>query len=509
MFNIARMAGRFATVGANAVSSTRKDNQVAKTRQAYKKSAANDAPCALRATARSGRIKRGNENDGFGLGAKQMTAIVLAAMLGSALLASADQPIQLVESFRPGRVYRVSTRVDLAGSLTPPAEKGQPAPKPVGVKGDSAIDYDERLLTVEQGQVRKTIRLYSRMDFQRTLGDRPQESSLRPAVRRLVVMRQFGTKAPFSPDGPLTWGEIDLARTDVFTPALSGMLPDHAVRVGDRWTVTPDAVRELTDMERIDEGKIECRLAEVARRDGRWQARVTFDGTVRGANEDGPNRQQLDGWLLFNLDSNYLSYLYLKGAHSLLGQDGKEMGRVEGRYVLSRQADVVSRDLSDEALKGVALAPNAENTLLLYDNADFGVRFLFPRRWHVAAVRGSQLALDGADGSGLLITLNAPERTPSGEQFLRESRGWLESKKVKVLRVEAVRPVSGATGLEHFALETEAAAQKAIMDYYVVHQANGGAVLAARLLSTDPEVRKEVEGIARGLTITKKIAAEK
>jgi hypothetical protein len=45
------------------------------------------------------------------------------------------------------------------------------------------------------------------------------------------------------------------------------------------------------------------------------------------------------------------------------------------------------------------------------------------------------------------------------------------------------------------------------MDYYVVHQANGGATLAARLLSTDAEVRKEVEGIARGLTITKKLTS--
>ncbi len=435
-------------------------------------------------------------------------ALILTATLAPALPARADDPVKLEESFRPGRLYRVSTRVDLAGSLTPPAEKGQPAPKPVSVKGDSAIDYDERLLTVEKGEVRKSIRLYSRMDFERTLADRLQASSLRPAVHRLVVMRQNGTKAPFSPDGPLTWGEIDLARTDVFTPALSGMLPDHAVNAGDRWAVTTDAVRELTDMGRIDEGKIECRLEEITAKEGRRQARVTFTGAVRGSNEDGPNRQQLDGWLVFDLDSNYLSYLYLKGVHSLLDQDGKEAGRVEGRYVLSRKADVESRDLSDEALKGATLEPNAENTLLLYDNTDFGVRFLFPRRWHVAGLRGSQVALDGADGSGLLITIDATARTPTGEQFLKESRDWLESKKVKILGVEAARPVAGAAGLEHFAIETEAAEQKAVMDYYVVRQANGGATLAARLSSADAEVLKEVEGIARGLSITKKIAAK-
>jgi hypothetical protein len=435
-------------------------------------------------------------------------AVLLLAVVTSVRPVAAEDAVKLEESFREGRVYRISTRVDLSGTLTPPADKGQSAPKPVSVKGDSAIDYDERLLTVDKGEVRKTIRIYSRMDFAKTLADRPSEGTLRPAVRRLVVMRQSGTKAPFSPDGPLTWGEIDLVRTDVFTPALAGLLPDHEVRVGDRWNVSLDAVRELTDMEHIDEGKIECRLDDVSVKDGRCQARAIFTGTVRGGNEDGPNRQQLDGSYLFDLESNNLSYLYLNGVHSLLDADGKEMGRIEGRYVLSRKADAASRDLGDDALKDVTLEPNADNTRLLYDNPDLGVRFLYPRRWHVGAVRGSQVALDGADGSGLLITLDTPARTPTGSQFLDESRNWLESRKVKVLRADAAKTM--ASGLEHFALETEAGDLKAVMDYYVARQTNGGATLAARLGTDDLEaLQKEVEGIARSLAITKKIEERK
>ncbi|HVS37656.1 MAG TPA: hypothetical protein VMS17_18990 [Gemmataceae bacterium] len=430
------------------------------------------------------------------------------AVLAAAPSVRADDPVTMTEAIREGRIYRISTRVDLAGTLTPPADKGQPTPKPVSIKGDSAIDYDERLLTVKNGEVHKTIRLYSRIDFNKTLADRPSEGTLRPAVRRLVVMREKGTKAPFSPDGPLTWSEIDLVRTDIFTPALTGMLPDHAVQIGDRWTVTADAVRELTDLDHIDDGKIECRLEEIAPRDGRRQARVTFSGTVRGGDEDGPNRQQLVGWYLFDLESGYLSYIYLKGVHAMLDADGKEMGRVEGRYVLSRKADVTSRDLGDDALKGATLEPNDDDTRLLYDNPDLGVRFLYPRRWHIGAVRGSQVGLDGADGSGLLITVDTSARTPTGAQFLDESRSWLESKKVKVLRVEPVKTT--ALGLEHFALETEAADQKALMDYYVARQADGGATLAARLMPDDQEaLRKEVEGIARSLAITKKIEERK
>ena len=44
--------------------------------------------------------------------------------------------------------------------------------------------------------------------------------------------------------------------------------------------------------------------------------------------------------------------------------------------------------------------------------------------------------------------------------------------------------------------------QKATMDYYIVRQANGGATVAARLLTAD--LQKDVERIARSVTITPK-----
>src|SRR5207302_5101335 len=206
--------------------------------------------------------------------------------------------------------------------------------------GKSAIEYDERVLTADtDGQVQKTFRIYRRIDFQRKVGERQQESTIRPGIRRLVVIRHENAEVPFSPDGPLMWGEIDLVRTDVFTPALTGLLPDGAVRLGDRWKATNSAVQELTDMERIEEGQVECRLDQVGMLQDRRQARVNFSGTVRGVNEDGPNRQRLEGFFHFDLESNHVSYLSLNGISILLDKDGKDVGRVEGKCVLARQAN--------------------------------------------------------------------------------------------------------------------------------------------------------------------------
>lgn len=432
------------------------------------------------------------------------TCAALASLFAVPRPASADDAVRLAEQFSPGTQYHVSVRVDLAGTLTLPAEKGQPAPRPLALNGDSAIEYDERVLALSNdGAVQKTARLCRRTDFRRTIGGQSQETNLRAAVRRLVILRRDHTEVPFSPDGPLTWGEIDLIRTDVFTPALTGLLTDRAVRPGDRWTATEAAVRELTDMERIDEGKVECRLEQVTVAEGRRRARVALAGTVRGLNEDGPNRQSLEGYFYFDLESNHLSYLFLKGAHSMLDKDGREVGRVDGRFVMTSRAGTSCPELSDEGLRGVALEPDADNTLLLYDNPDTGVRFLYPRRWRLSAVRGNQITLDGADGSGLLLTVDPPGRSPAGAQFLAESRDWLVKQRARLVREEPVRQVRADPVLEGFGLEAELGGQKFLMDYYVTRQRAGGATLAARLLLNDQgAARREAEKLARSITIS-------
>lgn len=435
-------------------------------------------------------------------------AVAFAAMLILPAVLSAADPVRLREPFAAGQQYHVSCRVELSGSLTPEAEPGKPAPKPLTLTGESAIEYDERILAAESnGEVRKTARVYRRIDFQRKVGDKAQQTTIRPAVRRLVLLRHKSTEVPFSPDGPLTWGEIDLVRTDVFTPALAGLLADKAVSVGERWTASTGAVQELTDMEQIDEGRVECKLEQLTQLpqagQDRRHARVSFAGSVRGVGEDGPSRQQLEGYFYFDLESNHLSYLFLKGTHLLLDKQGKEVGRVEGRFVLTRQAQQKSADLADEALRGWVLEPNADNTLLLYDDPGLGLRFLYPRRWR-AAGRGQQVTLDAPDGSGLLLTVEPPSGVPTGAQYLAETRDWLAGQKAKVLRIDPVRPLQGGPDvIERFGLDVEVAGQKAAMDYYVVRQKAGGVTVAARLQGGELDaLRREVEQIVR--TISRK-----
>jgi hypothetical protein len=440
-----------------------------------------------------------------------VAAAALLTWIAASTVAVAQDTYRLQERFAVDDQYRVSTRSEVSGTLTLPPEMGKPAPAPFKMTGDSAIEYSERILAVTtEGQVRKTVRQCTRMDFRRDVGDRPQESTLRPAVRRLVVLREGQAKAPFSPDGPLTWGEIDLVRTDVFVPALGGLLPANAVRIGDVWTAGDDAVRELTGLTTLDEGKLECRLEAVQQEGQRRTARVGVSGAVRGTNEDGANRQQLTGHFLFDVDAGRIIYASLRGTHSLLAMDGKEVGRIEGRFLLSRQVDVRDPALSDTALRGFNMEPDAENSLLLYENAGVGVRFVYPRRWRVTSSGDRHVDLATRDGSSLRLTLEPPTRIPPTPQFVSESREYLVAQKGKILRVEEPRPAQGDSARERFGIEVEFGMQRYLMDYHISRQASGGVVIAARLLPTDQAaLQRDVDRIARGATITKRIEERK
>ncbi len=428
-----------------------------------------------------------------------------------------QEAVTLSESFRPGSSYRVEVQVKVTGELAVPLEKGK-APQKVTLEGVSRLAYEERVLPADDAGTLKTVRAYREVDFRRVVGNAVQDAGIRPSVRRMVVIKAPPPpgsevpprKAPFSPDGPLTWGEIDVVRTDVFTPALvPGLLPARPVRQGDGWKATAAAVLELTDLEKVDEGELAVKFLGVTAVDGRQVAKLSVAGTVRGVNEDGPNRQQLDGLAYFDLATGMLSYLSVRGTHSLLDGDGRTMGVVNGQFIMTRKPVAqLPPDLSDAALAGLVLKPGPENTLLLYDDPALGVRFVYPRGWRVGAVQGKQVTIDHARlGGGILITVIPPGKVPGAEDYLKEVGEFLQKEKAKVEGAEPPRRVRAEpVQLDRFGLDAAFGQDRARLEYAVLKQADGGATVAARLpAATAAELRTDVERIVRSLAVTKRI----
>jgi hypothetical protein len=432
--------------------------------------------------------------------------LVLSAAVS---LSSAQEAGTLTEAFKPGHSYRVDVQVKLSGRLALPQEKGK-APQVVSIAGESRLQYDERILAAEDANTLKAVRAYREVEFKRTLGPVAQEASIRPSVRRMVVMKSGPRKAPFSPDGPLTWGEIDVVRTDVFTPAaVPGLLPTGPVKPGQSWKPTDAAVAELTDMEKVEEGSLTVEFVGVAVVNGRRTARLGVGGTVRGVNEDGPSRQRLDGTAYFDLESNLLVYLSLKGTHELLDGSGQVMGAIDGQFTMKRSPlGQVPPDLSDPSLAGLVLTPTPENTLLLYDNPDLGVRFLYPRGWRIGAVQGKQVTLDHARlGAGVLITVEPAAKVPTADEYAKEITAFLQKEKAAVTASEPPTRVRGEPAtLDRFRLDTTFGMDKVRLEYAVLKQSDGGATVAARLPAEHAaQLLPDVERVIRSLSITKRI----
>ena len=419
-----------------------------------------------------------------------------------------QEAVTLSERFEPGHISKVDVGVKLSGKLAVPTDKAK-APQLVALTGHSRVTYDERVLAADEPGMLKAVRVYSQVEFVRVTGGSTQDAGIRPSVRRMVVIKTDGRRAPFSPDGPLTWGEIDVVRTDVFNPSVvPGLLPPGPVKKGQSWKASAAAVAELTDMEKVDSGAIEVELLGVTEIERKRVARLRISGTVKGVNEDGPNEQSLEGTAYFDLDAGLLTYLSIKGTHKLLDGTGQTVGVIEGQFSMTRaRIDRPPAELSDSALSIVALKPTAENTLLLYDNVELGVRFLYPRGWRVGAVQGRQVTVDHARGAGMLITVEPAARVPSAEDYLTESTAFLAKQKAEITATDKpTRVRSEPVLLDRFGLDATFGMDKARLEYAVLKQTDGGATVAARIPAPEvASVKPEVERIIRSLSVTRKI----
>lgn len=410
--------------------------------------------------------------------------------------AVAQSPISLRESNEAGRTYSVQSNVQLNATLTAPAEKGKAST--ISMTGRSSIVYDEKLMSPLPDGTTRSLRRYREAQVRRTINNVAQEATIRPSVSRMVILRTGTREVPFSPDGPLTFGEIDLVQTDVYTPALAGLLPAQPVQVGDTWPAAISAVEEITDIERIEQGGVECRLVSAH---GRY-AKIAFTGTVGGVNEDGPVRQQLEGHFTFDFDDKIITNLELTPVKFLLDKEGKTKGKIEGKFSLTRRVVNDINDLSDAAIKGLTLEPDANNTLLLYEGALSNIRFTYSRRWRVS-VEQRQISLDGPAGNGLLLTVEPLNKVPAAEDYARESRIYIEKQKGRVLRNDApvrIRPYP--LEIDRFWMDVELNNQPARMEYAIVRQQAGGATVAARLTPSDTAaLRPEFEQFVKSIQI--------
>ena len=432
----------------------------------------------------------------------------LSVFLGFASTAFAQAPAPMREKADPAGALRIEVKTTITGRLTLTPEPGKPA-EAMTIEGASLLSYDERILPPDEEKSEKVIRAYRTVEFRRKMNDQEQTASLREPVRRVVVLKNDkGKKAPFSPDGPLTWGEIDLIRHDIFAPTIcAGLLPARAVAPGDKWAVSAAAVLDLTEFEAIDDGGLSVEFVSVIELDNRKFAKLAVGGTIRGRTEDGPVKQKLEGTAYFDLAAERVSYLKLSGVHEMLGPKGETTGTLEGTFTLTRGVSPKFADLADDALKTLELKPTTDNSLLLYDNPELGIRFLHSRRWRVGVVQGRQITLQESKGGGILLTVEPTNRVPTAQQYLDEVKAFLAKQQAKVPPLGAPkRTAEKPMVIDCFGVDAELKASASRLEYAVATSAEGGVLIAARFPPAEAvELKADLDRVLKQLVLTRRI----
>jgi hypothetical protein len=417
-----------------------------------------------------------------------------------------QQNVVIRESPSAGASVEIRSVVNLKGDIRDNNPDGK-AGKTTAIWASGSSRYRERYLDVSQDrEVTSSARKYLSASLDKQTGDRKERVELRPAVDRVVFCRASNQSTIFSPTGPLMAAELDLLQADAFTAAFSGLLPHKPVKVGDQWLATPIAVSELTGVEPIQSGNLNCVLREVNSDEKGAIARINFSGTLAGPTDQGPTQMTIDGHVLFDLDTDLLTYVMMNGRSEILDSAGRVAGQLEGRYELSRRPAIDDPRLSDSAMKGLALKPTPETTALLFESNELGLRFVYPRNWELTSVNKNTIQLEEPTGGSMRLTLDFAHASAS-DKLRGDLLAWLKTQKAEITESSPIESIqlSDTRTADRFTVEAALNKSEREWTYFVVRQNDRNAVLAANFVADRAEtLRSDLITVARRLEFLRK-----
>lgn len=419
--------------------------------------------------------------------------ICLALLHGTLSNAVAQQKVTLKEVHRTGETWQVETSTEQSGSLDTVSDPKQPQlPKRLAKSGKARSQYVERILQLDEQQLGvKTLRRYTLLEAEQRIGNETTQARLRNQVSHLVLDRQASQAVTFSPDGPLQLGELEQVRTDIFVPRLVGLLPTQAVERGTTWKATTPAVLELTDLQSLQSGSLECTLSEV----NGDLAVVKFAGQVQGTTPNGSNQQTLQGNYRFDLKAQRMVNLQFEVTSLLRDRQSKNVGDITARFQLTRKLTGVA----ELSTSGLTLDANEENTLLLVQEPRLGLELLHSRRWVPSPVSDQSWRVDGPSGSGLTLQFEPANNIPPADGIRKQIEVTL-SKTAQQLRPQP--DPAGWEGTQRLAWTGTQNGQNFVFEYFLWKQGSHGAIVAGRYYAPEAAMaRKDVERIMKSLRL--------
>src|SRR5579859_6002914 len=155
----------------------------------------------------------------------------------------------LTDPAKAGDCARYDLTLTLKGEIRV-ARDGKTVAIPIAASANH--QFVERILEQkEKGLPTKAARYYDAAKSTVTVDASASSKSLRDERRLMVAQRDPDKFTCYSPAGPLTRDELELAGEHFDTLAITGILPKNDVKIGDSWKLPNEAVLALCQFEAL------------------------------------------------------------------------------------------------------------------------------------------------------------------------------------------------------------------------------------------------------------------
>lgn len=331
--------------------------------------------------------------------------------------AVAADKFELAESSSDSRPFRVAISMDLDGQV----QAAIADTKSVAMKltGNAQLTFHERRLSSlgRDAADFRSVRHYEQAQFHSQVADRVTDTKLRPELRQIVAEGQPDGERMYSPQGMLTYDELELIRPPVNSLTAIALLPADRVEVGEKWETPRWAFQFLTAMEAVEKSALTCTLESV----NDDVAKVTFTGEIKGGFLGATSEIKVSGHYLYDLKEHYLRHLELAQTETRTVGAVTPGLKVTAKAVLDRKPDP-SEVLTDELVAAVPREPEPSSLLLALEAPEWGVKVYHDRLWHLFHQGSTVAVLRMMDKGSLIAQCNitpigpAPAGKHIGEQ---------------------------------------------------------------------------------------------
>tara|TARA_R110002049_G_scaffold4601_5_gene32764 strand:- start:1064723 stop:1066297 length:1575 start_codon:yes stop_codon:yes gene_type:complete len=323
------------------------------------------------------------------------TFLLGTAMLGtaaavpcSALLAGDSETSAAVLLTPKNRndLFRVRIEMDTKGNVDVPENPlvSRKSHKKLPIEGNVLFDYEERYRRPKDAdrssEVTAVERFFHVAKQSSKLNRNEQQAGLRDSVRQTIIRRESLPETIYATEDYFRHDELDLLRIPVSSVAVDGLMPTKAVRVGDRYHPSREAMTSLLNLTSVDASDVAVEIVSFDEE----SAKLQFEGKIDGSVDGVPTRLRTIGKMTFDRALGTCTWL------TMAIHETREIGKAEPGFDVAATIKMIRRPLDQVVAlppKPAPLSfqsPTPQDRLYVEQiSREVGVSVLLDRHWRL------------------------------------------------------------------------------------------------------------------------------